>query len=669
MKPTTESPDYHLYLAGHTVLPSGEGAIPPGGKKEYFFIQFTKALTLEERKHIQEQHHLDFKRYIPNFAFLEQLDNEQLTALKQESAFRAIERYKPEYKISPALAAKHSSSTQGHEGMQLRVMLFFETDDAAIESIKTVIITLRNTFESEEPGADEIKQLDDRKIGGDLHLVFRSSSIGWLSKLAESEEVQWIEEVHKPDRDCFRFRALFAARDGCRSQKNRVAGTIQSGAPGVTPMWDSDLNGRNQIIGILDDFGPDLTHCMFRDDSGSSVGTSHRKLVGFRNASNTIDDHATAVAGIIAGDQANLSGQGENRGIAWAARLSTDDLENFTHNQETVLDIFSRQFRDGATIHSNSWHQDETSYNATARDVDNFVYLNEENFVCGSNANSTPQEKLGPPGSAKNALCVSAGGSHPNHKQHEDGKDGPTIDKRLKPDICAPGCGLNAPQKGTKCLCQELNCRTSFATPVISGAAALVRQYYLDGFYPDGIRNQANPHSPSAALIKATLLNSTVPMEDVKNYPNVRTGWGLIQLNNTLFITGAKRRIFMADVRNASGLSKEKSLVHRIEVKDKSEPLKITLVWTDPPAQVNAGKALVNDLDLVVTSPGGTTYRGNANFSEGFSQPQPNPVDPDPNNVEMVIVAAPDPGTWMLTVEGREVNAGLQGYALVASFS
>ena len=125
----------------------------------------------------------------------------------------------------------------------------------------------------------------------------------------------------------------------------------------------------------------------------------------------------------------------------------------------------------------------------------------------------------------------------------------------------------------------------------------------------------------------------------------------------------------MADVRNASGLTTGKSQVHSIQVKDNSELLKITLVWTDPAALLGAGKALVNDLDLVVTSPRGTTYRGNANFSGGFSQPQPDPVAADTNNVEMVVVANPDPGTWTVTIEGRAVNVGQQGYALVASFA
>jgi hypothetical protein len=105
-------------------------------------------------------------------------------------------------------------------------------------------------------------------------------------------------------------------------------------------------------------------------------------------------------------------------------------------------------------------------------------------------------------------------------------------------------------------------------------------------------------------------------------------------------------------------------------VNSTSEPLKITLVWTDPPAEGSAGKALVNDLNLVVTSPGGREiYRGNANFVKGFSQPQTTPVADDPNNVEMVIVKDPEPGAWTARVEGRAVHIGRQGYALVASGS
>src|SRR5687767_15736589 len=48
-----------------------------------------------------------------------------------------------------------------------------------------------------------------------------------------------------------------------------------------------------------------------------------------------------------------------------------------------------------------------------------------------------------------------------------------------------------------------------FATPVVSAAAAIVRQYFVEGRYPSGKRVSGSRRHPSAALIKAVLLNST----------------------------------------------------------------------------------------------------------------------------------------------------------------
>ena len=48
------------------------------------------------------------------------------------------------------------------------------------------------------------------------------------------------------------------------------------------------------------------------------------------------------------------------------------------------------------------------------------------------------------------------------------------------------------------------------ATPSISGIAAIVRQYYMKGFYPSGHIRQPDAFTPSAALLKATIIHSAV---------------------------------------------------------------------------------------------------------------------------------------------------------------
>lgn len=51
------------------------------------------------------------------------------------------------------------------------------------------------------------------------------------------------------------------------------------------------------------------------------------------------------------------------------------------------------------------------------------------------------------------------------------------------------------------------------ATPVVAGNAAIARQYFREGWYNSGSKNISAGYDPSAALIKAVLINSATPME------------------------------------------------------------------------------------------------------------------------------------------------------------
>src|SRR5205823_3450282 len=86
---------------------------------------------------------------------------------------------------------------------------------------------------------------------------------------------------------------------------------------------------------------------------------------------------------------------------------------------------------------------------------------------------------------------------------------GPTRDGRIKPDVVGPAnvlCGDSDLTIGAHNCNYTNQSGTSWASPTIAGAAALVRQYYTDGYYPSGVSTASDRFTPSAALLKATII-------------------------------------------------------------------------------------------------------------------------------------------------------------------
>ncbi len=70
-------------------------------------------------------------------------------------------------------------------------------------------------------------------------------------------------------------------------------------------------------------------------------------------------------------------------------------------------------------------------------------------------------------------------------------------------------------------------------------------------------------------------------------------------------------------------------------------------------------KLLVNNLDLEVVAPGGTTYHGNQ-FTGAWSTAGASGWDSE-NNVENVFVQAPATGVWTILVDGTPSTPSHQG--------
>lgn len=76
------------------------------------------------------------------------------------------------------------------------------------------------------------------------------------------------------------------------------------------------------------------------------------------------------------------------------------------------------------------------------------------------------------------------------------------------------------------------------ATPVVASSAALLRQYFTDGFWPSGAAYPADAFVPSAALLRALLIGGAVPIGGVEANtgrpvdppPSSRQGFGRVHL-------------------------------------------------------------------------------------------------------------------------------------------
>ncbi len=496
---------------------------------------------------------------------------------------------------------------------------------------------------------------------------------------------------------------------GARLLNAASAWRCQSGRPGVTPLFEAGLLGQGQVIGIVDT-GIDADHCFFADPEGDppalngadglAVSAVHRKLaaVDFLWSADWPDPgperwddhgHGTHVAGSAAGDGGVRGVHDGDDGMAPLARLVIQDagalvddcadLPGLGCPVRPLEPVLEQAYAQGARVFSNSWGDEENilpygRYTERTVDVDRFVWEHPDAVVLFAAGNSGPGDgTVLSPATGKNVIAVGA-------TEHGDADPlcpawfssrGPTLDGRLEPDVMAPGYGVVSAKSDGLVLgfapddCGEVAASgTSMATPTAAGLAALVRQYFQEGRYPDGAPRPARAFTPSAALVKAVLVASAVDLAelgcgDVRPVPSPDQGWGVVQLDRALPLPDSGRGLVVADGPVAFTAAAPPAWSLEVVVPESGE-LKVVLVWTDPPSTPSAAVHLVNDLDLVVSGPDGT-FLGNV-FSDGESVAGGS-ADRR-NTVEVVRRRAASPGRWRIVVRAAGLTLPPQAFAL-----
>lgn len=493
------------------------------------------------------------------------------------------------------------------------------------------------------------------------------------------------------------------------------------------------FTGAGETVAIFDS-GVDAEHPDLKDRIKAAVPFQTAPVV------DTVG-HGTHVAGIIAGT-GKASG-GKIRGMAPGAELVVVGMVDASQRlliPPDIRDLLKEAITDahGAKIINLSWgNKFASEYEFGSLQLDWFVYEHEDVLVVVAAGNSGKLNgqgryefsSIGTPATAKNALTVGACGSDradialrwsdkPWSIQSPQGdyamcsadsvavlsSRGPTDYDSVKPDVCA--CGIYvASARASQATMTYWTPEpaqfadkygylggTSMATPVVSGAAAVLREY---------LRVAQKRATPTAALLKAILIASArrldsfkkemgYPLEEGVGYPNFHQGFGRIDLSTVLPHAGApKRKLACDDVRNGTDralqaqapVDSKNAAARTYTVKvaaDAAEPLNVVLTWTDYP-----GKFLHDNLQLYVEGPGGVsvgngelTFRRDAFAMDALSRG----AAPDEvkfvqvpfdkyNNVEQVRIANPAAGEYRIVVLAQYTDPVVpaQGYALCVS--
>lgn len=483
-----------------------------------------------------------------------------------------------------------------------------------------------------------------------------------------------------------------------------------------------DLDGDGEIVGVADT-GIDAGH---PDFAGRVMAVT---ALGRPGDASDPNGHGTHVAGSILGDGSQSGGK--LAGVAPKAQLYFQSLLDVNGRlgglPSDMKLLFQPAYDAGVRVHNNSWGAFlHSRYGAASLQLDAFVHTHPDFLAivaAGNDGSCLPGRMAGKPGhvdypsvaspaSAKNCLTVGAsrnsratGGyaamswgaawkkafpADPIGSETISGESegiagfsarGPVDDQRVKPDVVAPGTDIastrssQAPMRNfwgayPGSASYAFMGGTSMAAPLVAGCAALVRQYY----------RRDRRHVPSAALMKATIINGTIALShwdavaDPVGFPNYHQGFGRVDLRRTLPNADAPdlRLEFVDSPRTTTRIftALGQRFRWRIDL-DAEAALSLCLVWTDPPA-----RGLQNTLMAVLDNGGlGTKWVSNEQVASLLKLDTPLewsglPIHFDRdanNNVHVIRVVKVPPGSYTLTLIADLLTTETQSFALVVT--
>ncbi|HMP72123.1 MAG TPA: S8 family serine peptidase [Kiritimatiellia bacterium] len=677
----------------------------------WHIVQFDSVIGPEQRTLLQE---LEIKtgHYVPHNGLSIQADPMQVHQLRSKKGVTHVEPYHPYFKLSQDVLGYLSG----------------EAPDEVVERVESGRFTiLTHHHELDLSALETVLEIEQQSLLDGRKMIRALGSPADLIQAARIEEVQWIEvtPVFRTMNDLGnqRLRAnALKRRLPNLTGTGVVVAVTDSGIDfthpdfAVNPGQFTSLGQNTRIVNYQ--FRPSITSDGFPGDTDGHGTHVAGSILGNGFLSPTV------ISSPGSKKVGPLYAQGQFAGIAPGARaVIIEDFNSFTPGEQVSI-----AWSNSARIANNSWGASVFLYNADSAAWDALVrdalpgVAGRQEFIAffaagndgGGNTDGTggTPGTIATPGNAKNVITIGAieqprlanNFSFAQSRTDSDWQvadfsargpvdveDDPSQldDLRSKPDLVAPGVYVLSTQSretnpdilsdpfefnwdyrsgnidsGTN---YAFFSGTSMAAPLATGVGALYVEYY----------KQAFGTYPSPAMVKAAMVGGARNVNTLlyrhARAQNIFTrvvdqGWGMIDAARSVFGTVVHPTDQLILIDQETALETGQFYSRQLTVNPGEGGLKIVLAWTDAPGNPAIERALVNNLDLLVLAPGGGGYIGNRFDVDGIQSerfPITNPeLGDNYNNVEVVLISDPTPGTYTIRAFGRSIPQGPQDFAM-----
>ena len=532
----------------------------------------------------------------------------------------------------------------------------------------------------------------------------------WQVQLAEAESIAAVMRIpvwyEYPDGSVIELQKFEYGLPVYDATDNLVAArTVSSNLVWQSGLMGFNLSGAGQILGLWEAGGyplnnhQELTGRMVQMDAGSSVS-----------------QHATHVAGTMIASGVNNTAIGMSNGatinyynssndLSEVATAAANGLKVTNHSYGSIrgwrFDYFNdgrwAWFGDPAVSEVEDWQFG--FYSGSSAAWDNMLYSAPNILIVKSAGNdrndsgpapggehwaliggtwqlsNTIRNKDGgvdgfdcindPRGISKNTFTIGAvndipnGYAQPSNVVMSDFSNwGPLDDGRIKPDVVANGVGLFSSSNQSPTSYASLS-GTSMSSPNASGSVGLILEY----------QQSINPGVTLKASTIKSLIIHTADEAGAAPGPDYSFGWGLMNTFNSVRLMRLNNDLGSAELIKELSLNNGAQYTYQVQ-SNGTEPLRATIVWTDPagtppsPSLNPPNIMLVNDLDLRIIGPGGTYFPWILD-KNNLSNPATN-GDNIRDNVEQVYIENPAAGSYTVQVSHKGTLSGAsQAFSLV----